>query len=267
MTRDRAPAAPPDPGGTLYHRPEIYDVAFGWDLGPEIAFLGSVFDRHADGPVRRILEPCCGPGRLLQALAARGHDVTGYDRSEEMVAYAAARLAPLGGRALVGEMTAFDPPGPFDAAVNLVNSIGYLLDDASVAAHLARTGGAVRPGGLYVVQLSYGDEPPDLARFGPWGNRGRDLSTTLLWEVVREDAAARRSHQRCRITARRGKERWVIEEEHTLRYWTHEDFDRLIASSPFRLEAIYWDRFEEFPREDYRMGEHGNLYHVLKRRP
>lgn len=267
MSRDRAALAPPEPGGVLYHRPEIYDVAFGWDLSQEIEFFESLFARHMDGPVSRLLEPCCGTGRLLEAFATRGLEVVGYDRSDEMVAYAAARVAPYGGRALRGEMSAFDPPGPFDAALNLVNSIGYLLDDDAVTAHLARTGAAMRPGGIYVVQLSYGGEPPELARFGPWGNRGRDLSTTLLWEVVREDAAAKRSHQRCRITARRGKERWVIEEEHTLRYWTHEDVDRLIASSPFRLEAIYWDRFEEFPREDYRIGEFGNLYHVLKRRP
>jgi len=266
MATDRAPASPPDPGGLLYHRPEIYDVAFGWNLSPEIEFLESLFARHVDGPVARLLEPCCGPGRLLEAFAGRGLEVVGYDRSEEMAVYAAARVAPYGGRGLRGEMSAFDPPGPFDAAINLVNSIGYLLDDDAIAAHLERTGAAVRPGGVYVVQLSYGDEPRDQARFGPWGNRGGDLSTTLLWEVVREDAAAKRSFQHCRITARRGRERWILDEEHTLRYWTHEDVDRLIGASPFRLEAIYWDSFEEFPVEDYRIGEFGNLYHVLKRR-
>lgn len=267
MTRDRASAAPPDPGGVLYHRPEIYDVAFGWDLSKEVAFLESVFARHADGRVARLLEPCCGTGRHLEAFAARGLDVVGYDRSGEMVAFAASRLARYGGRALEGEMTSFEPPGPFDAAINLVNSIGYLLDDDAIGAHLERTGDAIRPGGVYVVHLSYGDEPPELARFGPWGNRGGDLSTTLTWEVASEDAAAKRSHQRCRITARRGKERWVIEEDHTLRYWTQDDFDRLVAASPFGLEAVYWDRFEEFPLEEPRIGEYGNLYHVLKRRP
>ncbi|HEX7077495.1 MAG TPA: class I SAM-dependent methyltransferase [Candidatus Eisenbacteria bacterium] len=264
MSQDRAGTAPRI-GGVLYHRPEIYDVAFGWDLTKELAFLESVFARHAGGSVRRVLEPCCGTGRLLAALAGRGYAVSGYDLSEEMVAFARARLASRGGEIHRGEMSAFDPPGPFDAAINLVNSIGYLLDDASVAAHLSRTAAALRPGGIYVVQLSYGDEPPELARFGPWGNRRGDLSTTLLWEVAREDAAAKRSYQRCLITARRGTERWRIEEDHVLRYWTQEDVDRLVGESPFSLEAIYWDRFEKFPLSRHRTGENGNLYHVLKR--
>ena len=41
---------------------------------------------------------------------------------------------------------------------------------------------------------------------------------------------------------------------------------RLVEASPLRLEAVYWDRFEPFPMEWKRYGEHGNLYHVLVRR-
>jgi SAM-dependent methyltransferase len=250
----------------LYSSPEIYEVAFGWNLTLELDFYEGVFRRHADGSVRRVLEPCCGTGRLLDALALRGYETVGYDRSAEMVAFADARLRPRGGAAHVGDMESFRAPGTFDAALNPVNSIGYLLEDSSFAAHLARMGEMVRAGGVYVVQLSYGGEPPELSRFGPWGNRGRGLSTTLLWAVEREDAAARRSYQRCVVTARSGQWKRRIEEEHVLRYWTQEDFDRLVATSPFDLVALYWDRFEPFPMEWSRYGEHGNLYHVLRRR-
>ena len=249
----------------LYDTPAIYDVATGWKLDREIEFLEEVFARHA-GSVRRILEPCCGTGRHLLALAERGYQVAGYDRSVAMTEFARKRLEPFGGEIWEGDMATFAPPGPFDAALNLVNSIGYLLEDAEIAGHLDRSGSALRSGGIYVVQLSYGGEPPELARFGPWGNRKDGLSTTILWEVVREDEAAKRSYQHCRITARSGRERRVFDEDHVLRYWTHEDVNRILAASPFELAAIYWDRFEEFPLEDYRMGEHGNLYHVLRRR-
>jgi len=262
-------AAARDGAPGLYSSPEIYDVAFGWDLSKELDFLEDLFRDRADGPVRRVLEPCCGTGRLLHGLGERGYEVAGYDRSAEMVAFAAARLKAVEGDVWLGEMTTFSPPSPpapFDAAINLVNSIGYLLDDSAVLAHLDRTAAALRPGGVYVAQFSYGGEPPELARFGPWGNRRGDLSTSLLWEVVREDSDAKRSHQHCRITARRGSDRRVIDENHVLRYWTHEDVDSIVRRSPFTLEAIYWDRFEEFPIEDYRIGEFGNLYHVLKRR-
>lgn len=249
----------------LYSSPEIYDVAFGWNLDRELDFYESCFRAHARGAVRRVLEPCCGTGRLLEALARRGYATVGYDRSGEMAAYADARLRPLGGEAHVGDMATFREGGAADAALNPVNSIGYLLDDASFGRHLESVAAMVRPGGIYIVQISYGGEPPELSRFGPWGNRGRGLSTTLLWAVEREDAVAKRSYQRCVVTARRGAWKRRIEEEHVLRYWTQEDFDRLVAASPFRLAAIYWDRFEPFPLEWKRFGEHGNLYHVLER--
>ncbi len=203
---------------------------------------------------------------MLEALARRGYEAVGYDRSAEMAAFADARLRPLGGAAYQGEMETFPAPGTFDAALNPVNSIGYLLEDAPFAAHLDRMGEAIRAGGIYIVQISYGGEPPELARFGPWGKRANGLSTTLTWSVEREDAAAKRSHQRCVVTARRGTWRRRLEEEHLLRYWTQDDFDRLVGSSPFRLAALYWDRFESFPLDWKRYGEHGNLYHVLQRR-
>lgn len=253
----------------LYSSPEIYEVAFGWDLRRELDFYERCFREHArDGaprPVKRILEPCCGTGRLLESMARRGYEAVGYDRSEEMASFADARLRPLGGTAFVGDMETFRAPGTFDAALHPVNSIGYLLEDAPFASHLERMGEMLRPGGLYIVQISYGGEPAELATFGPWGNQGNGLSTTLTWSVEREDAEAKRSYQRCVVTARRGRWRRRIEEEHVLRYWTQEDFDRLVSASPFRLAAIYWDRFELFPLEWNRFGEHGNLYHVLER--
>ncbi|HEU5311266.1 MAG TPA: hypothetical protein VFV24_07405, partial [Candidatus Eisenbacteria bacterium] len=106
----------------------------------------------------------------------------------------------------------------------------------------------------------------ELSTFGPWGNKGGDLHTTITWSVEREDLRNRRSHQHARITARRGKERLVIEEDHILRLWTQKDVDRLVEQSPFDLAAVYHDRFEPFPMNVERTGEHGNLYHVLQRK-
>jgi SAM-dependent methyltransferase len=252
---------------SLYSSPEIYDVAFGWDLTLEIDFLEQCWATHVPGVVKRVLEPACGTGRILEALARRGYEVLGYDRGPEMVAYAAGKVGTWGGKVCRGEMSSFRPPGHFDAALNLVNSIGYLLDEEGILSHLARVGESLRDGGVYIVQLSYAGEPPDQAAFGPWGNRRGDLSTSLTWAVLREDLVSKRSFQRGRVEARRGEERILIEEEHVLRLWTQEDFDRLIAQSPFELVAVYHDRFDRFPADLPRTGEHGNLYHVLRRRP
>src|SRR5712671_3151934 len=129
---------PPSASPSLYDSPEIYDVAFGWDLEMELTFVESCLRRHVVDPVRRIVEPACGTGRILAALAARGYEVLCYDLSPGMVAFASAKLARAGGQVMRGDMTTFRPPGRFDAAINLVNSIGYLLEEGAVASHLAR---------------------------------------------------------------------------------------------------------------------------------
>ena len=250
----------------LYASPEVYDVAFGWDLTLEIDFLESCWADLVPGPVRRVLEPACGTARILKALGERGYDVLGYDQSPEMVAYASRKLAAVGGRALRGDMASFRPPGRFDVALNLVNSIGYLLEDADLLLHWERVAEALGPGGIYIVQFSYAGEASETSSFGPWENRVGDLATALTWSVVREDMATRRSHQHCRIVARRGGEERVLEEDHVLRLWNQEDVDRLVGASPFELLAVYRDRFEPLPLDTPRTGDDGNLYHVLRRR-
>lgn len=230
-------------------------------------FLESCWAVHVDGPVRRILEPACGTGRILHALAERGYDVVGYDQSAEMVSFAAQQLRSFGGKLHRGDMASFRPHGHFDAAINLVNSICYLLEDRDLASHLERLADALRPGAIYIVQFSYGEEPPEQASFGPWENRRGGWTTQLTWRVVREDLAAKRSHQHCHIVATRGRETIELDEDHVLRLWMQEDFDRVIDASPFELVAVYHDRFEPFPMDEPRTGRYGNLYHVLARRP
>ena len=169
----------------LYESTEIYDVAFGWDLTMELDFVESCLRKHSVEPVRRVLEPACGTGRILAALCARGYEVTGYDMSPAMVAFASAKLARFGGQVMRGEMAAFRPPGRYDAAINLVNSIGYLLEDEALRSHLERVGEVIPPGGVYLVQLSYGGEPPEQGAFGPWPNARAGLKTSLTWRIAR----------------------------------------------------------------------------------
>ncbi len=72
----------------LYRLPLYYDIAFSWDLEPEIDVFERIFERHVPGRVERVLEPACGTGRFLRALPRRGYRVTGYDAEPAMVDYA-----------------------------------------------------------------------------------------------------------------------------------------------------------------------------------
>jgi SAM-dependent methyltransferase len=90
---------------------------------------------------RRVLDVPCGEGRLVRALTARGYDVTGVDRAEE--------LSP----AIVRDLRNLDGlPEDFDAVVNMWASFGYFdaAENERVLGSLARR---LRPGGRLVLDV------------------------------------------------------------------------------------------------------------------
>lgn len=109
-------------------------------------------------PVGRVLDAACGTGRHGDYLAARGHDVIGFDLSAEMLAHAS---GPRGQADLRSLPLADDS---VDAAVCTL-ALTYLLDLEPALTELARV---VRPGGaiitsdihvlsLYLGGVSYAD--------------------------------------------------------------------------------------------------------------
>ncbi|MDG1491198.1 MAG: class I SAM-dependent methyltransferase, partial [Planctomycetota bacterium] len=71
-----------------YEAPRYYDAIYDVDTDLEATFLEAAYKRHATpGRGRRVLEPACGSGRLLAAMAGRGWRVRGFDLGGAMVRY------------------------------------------------------------------------------------------------------------------------------------------------------------------------------------
>lgn len=105
-----------------------------------------------------LLDLCCGPGRHAVEFARRGLAVTGYDFSGEYLREAAARAkkGKVALRLLRGDMRRLAFDGEFAAAVNLFTSFGYfkkLSDDIKTLEGAAR---ALKPGGLFLIDLING---------------------------------------------------------------------------------------------------------------
>lgn len=119
------------------------------------------------------------PGRLLQALAQKGHTTVGLDISCESLEYARLRcsgLEPLP-QLHQGDMTDFDlGQGRFALAFNLVSSFKYLLTHKAAASHLRCVYRALRPGGVYLLGLHV----VDYEYHAEQGERER-------WHAERED--------------------------------------------------------------------------------
>jgi SAM-dependent methyltransferase len=98
---------------------ELYDIAFDWGISDEVDWL---LERLVPD-CRTVLEPDCGSGRMLEALAERGREVTGIDLSDQMLELARRRLSGRG-TVVLADMTDFDLRDVFDGAVCPINDRG-----------------------------------------------------------------------------------------------------------------------------------------------
>ncbi len=136
-----------------YDTPRYYDIVFDEDTAKEADFLEAMRERHGRSRGRAVLEPACGSGRLVAELAERGQRVTGFDLSEEMLAYARQRLKSRGlqARLVSGRMEDFRFRERFDLAHCFVSTFKYLLDERSARSHLECVARSLKKGGIYVL--------------------------------------------------------------------------------------------------------------------
>jgi len=78
---------------SCYDYPQYYDIAFQAYTQREADFIEAACRKYCPFDARRFLEPACGTGRLITALAARGYQVTGFDISRPALSYLRRRLA------------------------------------------------------------------------------------------------------------------------------------------------------------------------------
>ena len=97
-------------------------------------------------PAGAALDAACGTGRYSTYLAARGHDVTGVDQSEPMLALAHEKLPDAVFRQ--GDLTALPLP---DATVDAVVCALSLVHVPSVSAAMDEFARVLRPGGRLIV--------------------------------------------------------------------------------------------------------------------
>ena len=254
----------------LYSLPEIYDIAFTWDLTKEIQFFGRVFQKLVPFEVERILEPACGTGRFLVTLPTHGYRVTGYDRSDAMLAYARKRIAEIGdpgkAEAVREDMATARFDREFDAALNSINSLGYLLSDDDIVSHFRNTGESLRRGGVYVVHISCAYEAPrDEPTGGTWEMERDGIRVKTTWDIEREDHETKISHQIDTMEIDDHGEKTMFVDRHVLRLWVYEELQDLVRrSGALEYAALYGEDFARLPLDTHVTGELGNCYHILR---
>jgi SAM-dependent methyltransferase len=225
-----------------YHYPAYFDLAFRDETAEEFAFLQAAFQKYATIPVRSVLEPACGTGRLLVPFAQAGYAVHGFDLSSAMLDYAARRMRRLHlpAHLFLGDMSDFTLPQPVDAAFNTFNSFRHLLTEAAAENHLRCLAAAVRPGGVFVLGLHL--LPPDASEESceRWqAKAGRTQLTTTL-KVIAANRRRRWETLRISMLVRTATRTHRLRSEFTLRIYNARQLQKLLAKVPeFELLDVF----------------------------
>lgn len=219
---------------SIYDFPVYYDLVFGSDTAAEMRFLKECFVAYVERPVRRVLEPACGTGRLLFRMAQQGFEVGGLDLNEKAVAYCNRRLERLGarGRAFVADMSDFTVERPYDAAFNTINSFRHLPTEEAARRHLEAVAGAVRLGGIYALGLHLTPTRGDATDYESWSARRGQLSiNTKMWPIEK-NTRTRLERFGIRFDIYKPSSSMRIQDVLELRSYTAKQFQSLLESAP-----------------------------------
>jgi len=207
---------------TIYEHPLYYDILFGWDRDAEAEFYAGVFAAAGVEPGDRVLEVACGTGQIGRRLARRKFAVTVLDLSEPMLAFLREEAARegLAIETLAGDMAEFLVAEPFAAAFNPMSSFRLLGEPEAAIAHLRCVARALRPGGVYVLDLA-------LAETGG----GESITTDESWDMQRGDVTVRASNEAIHVEDGDARIELAWGLEMHLKAYTVADFEACVAAS------------------------------------
>jgi SAM-dependent methyltransferase len=232
---------------------DAYDLLYEEkDYLAECDLLESLFQTYGVGPINRIIDLGCGTGNHAIPLASRGYQLTGVDRSVNMLSQAEKKARASSGSGNVsfecGDVCTVDLGQTFDAGIMMFAVLGYQLQNPDVCAALRTARRHLRQGGLFIFDVWYGpavlyQRPAQRARVIPtpdgemlrFSNGELDIQRQLcgvkihLWRLAGNKLVAN------------------IEESHQMRYFFALELELFLEVAGFNLVRL--GGFPDFPQE------------------
>lgn len=233
-----------------YDYPAFYDLGFRDETKPEADFFEKVFAKYAIAPVRKLLEPGCGSGRLVVEMAARGYSVTGFDLNELSLRYLRQRLRRQNLQAdlVVADMASFSLGTSFDAAFNTFNTFRHLTDEKSAQAHLKCVADHLRSGGIFILGLHL--FPPDADPMGSerWIVKQGKTKVVYTLRVLSNKPRKRIENLRIIMSIQSPESKRQLKAEFPLRTYNAAQIKKLLKTEP-RFEICdvfdFWYEIDE----------------------
>ena len=188
---------------------------------------------------RTVLDLGCGTGSATLAFARAGLDVTGLDRSPDMLSHALALAeeSELAVSFVEGDMTDLRLTGRFDLVTCIYDAVNYLADESELKRFFESVAGALAPGGAFAFDMNTrrrlmssweqglvlaGDSDDLYVTYRSWFDEAIDASPLIVTAFTRNP-----------------DETWSrFDEEHVERAWSIVDVDNWLQDGGFRVEQI-----------------------------
>ncbi|MGH7933345.1 MAG: class I SAM-dependent methyltransferase [Candidatus Binataceae bacterium] len=213
---------------------EVYGHQFTAERADkESAFIADVLQLKAG---TRVLDLCCGQGRHAVALAKRGFHVTGLDLNSAYLELA--RRAASANSATIETVNADMRGIPFrkhfDAIVNMYSSFGYLESEAEDMKVLEAVAGAIKPGGVFLLDMLNREWAVTNYIQNDWHRGGE---ATLYLERRELDLASSRMHVSFTIVGANGSRR--DSPGHHIRLYTLTETIAALEQVGLRVSGVF----------------------------
>lgn len=230
---------------------QYYDLLYrDKDYAGEAAYVRSLIERYEPG-ARTVLDLGCGTGRHALLLAESGYQITGVDRSLDMLNAAnqqlaeasperAQRLSSSGAAPtfLQGDVRTVRVGQKFDVVVSLFHVMSYLNSNDDLKAALLTVKEHLRPGGVAIFDCWYG---PAVLTEGATA-RTRHLENERI-SLVRSAEPVLRPNQNCvdvnyrvLITDKQSGAVEELRETHAMRYLFSPEVELLLEAAGLELK-------------------------------
>ena len=225
---------------------DVYDAIYrSKDYEGEADLIERLLARHGVARPCRVVDIGCGTGKHAFALARRGYEVTGIDRSPFMLAHAGTALSAEQNkghkvpRFVAADARQFELGERFTVALMMFTVLGYQHDDADLSSALSSVRAHLEPQGLFLFDVWNG-----LAVHAQGPERRTSTANDGASRVIRTSSTRVEPDKRLchvhfeisRTEGDQGTKSWS--EDHTLRYFVPSELQSMLKAQHFELLAL-----------------------------
>lgn len=197
-----------------------------------------------------ICELGCGTGVMTEMFAKAGFQMTGIDRSPDMLAIATAKKEEAGTDILYLEqdMEELELAGAMDAIISVCDSMNYLLQEETLASVFERVRRYLKPEGYFIFDMKTAYCYRNIMGNQTWVEQDEDVS--YIWENYYYDDSDINEYM---LTIFRRKDSGLyekIEEAHYQRAYSVFLLKELLEKSGFETVGCFDESLQKEPEEN-----------------